>query len=175
MCASLLSLIIGSKYYYMSPLYHSHTHAIATIHPTENNSAKGTVRFHKSPQGIHITAQISGLTPGIHGFHIHEFGDCSCKDASCAGGHFNPTNAQHGPPNQAKSHRGDLGNIHADNSGNAFYDSVNKYIQLNGPNSIIGRALIIHENADDLSSQPTGNSGARVGCGIIGIDNATNY
>ena len=164
-----LGFIAGSTYYYYSPLHTQIKYATAVIHPTQGNEAQGAVHFKQEKEGIRITATITGLTPGQHGFHIHEFGDCNCPDAVCAGDHFNPTNAPHGAPDSPHVHSGDLGNITADENGNAQYNAINKHVQLNGPHSIIGRALIVHEKKDDLISQPTGDSGARLGCGVIGI------
>jgi Cu-Zn family superoxide dismutase len=112
---------------------------------------------------------VTGLTPGAHGFHVHEFGDCSMADGTCAGAHFNPTGAPHGGPDDARRHAGDLGNVKADESGKAIYKRVDKMLALNGPSSIIGRSIIVHAAPDDLKTQPSGNAGARVGCGVIGI------
>lgn len=145
--------------------------AIAVIYPTSENKVKGIVTFTKADSGIKITADLSGLTPGEHGFHVHEYGDCSAADGSSAGGHFNPYKKSHGGPEQAIHHAGDFGNIVADPNGNAHYETNNSSISLDSPNSIIGHALIIHASVDDLSSQPAGNSGARIGCGVIGIAN----
>jgi Cu-Zn family superoxide dismutase len=105
---------------------------------------------------------------GKHGFHVHEFGDCSMADGVCAGGHFNPTGSPHGSPDAAKRHVGDFGNLTADESGKATYKRVDKLITFSGPNSIIGRSIIVHAAPDDFS-QPSGNAGARIGCGVIGI------
>jgi superoxide dismutase, Cu-Zn family len=163
------ALFVGSHYYYYSPLYSSVTHATAVIYPTKGNKASGVVTFVQEKDGIRVIAQISGLTPGDHGFHVHEFGNCACDDAVCAGEHFNPTNQPHAGPDDVHRHIGDLGNIKADDQGNGTYDYVDHQITLNGPHSIIGRALIIHEKEDDLKSQPSGNAGARIGCGVIGI------
>jgi Cu-Zn family superoxide dismutase len=145
------------------------TRAVAVLSPTEANSVSGTVTFTKAQNGIRIVADVSGLTPGAHGFHIHEFGDCTARDASSAGGHFNPARTQHGPPDTQFSHAGDLGNLVADAAGKAHYERTDSMIVLEGPNSIIGRAVIVHENADDFRTQPTGNSGRRVACGVIGL------
>ena len=141
--------------------------AIAALHPTKDNKANGMVTFTQVDGGVKIVADIDGLTPGKHGFHIHEFGDCSSSDGSSAGGHFNPKNAKHGGPDHADRHVGDLGNIVADNTGRAHYERVDQLIQLNGPDTIIGRSLIVHANPDDFTMQPTGNAGGRVACGVI--------
>lgn len=167
--SSAASLYVGSRYYYYSPFYHRVTHATAVIHPTKGNSAEGIVNFAQRTDGVQISAQLSGLTAGEHGFHIHEFGDCGCDDAVCAGSHFNPTNEPHAGPQNPKRHSGDMGNIIADQDGNAQLEFIDSKMQLNGPCSIIGRAVIVHEKRDDLVSQPTGDAGARIGCGTIGI------
>ncbi len=145
------------------------TTAVAVVHALGDNKVKGKVTFTKKDDGVEIVAELTGLTPGEHGFHVHEFGDCSMADGKCAGGHFNPTGAPHGGPDDAKRHVGDLGNITADDSGKAIYKRVDKLIALHGPNSIIGRSVIIHAKADDMKTQPTGDAGDRIGCGTIGI------
>jgi Cu-Zn family superoxide dismutase len=143
--------------------------AVAVMHPTEGNEVSGTVHFTKTENGIRVVADINGLTPGEHGFHIHSLGDCSAADASSAEGHFNPGNKPHGAPTDTERHAGDLGNLNADDNGNAHYDWEDDILSFSGAYSIIGRSVIIHSGQDDLQSQPTGNSGARVACGVIGI------
>lgn len=143
--------------------------AIAVLYPTEGNTARGWVSFTVTDNGVLIEAEVTGLTPGEHGFHIHEFGDCSALDATSAGGHFNPFGEKHGAPDSLHRHVGDLGNLIADENGIAKYQRLDTLITLSGPNSIIGRAVIVHENPDDFVSQPTGNAGGRVACGVIGI------
>lgn len=143
------------------------TRAVCALHPTKGNNVYGTVYFSTVTNGIKIVADIYGLTPGKHGFHVHEFGDCSAPDASSAGGHFNPTHSKHGAPDAFERHVGDLGNVVADDTGHAHYERVDAIIKLNGPNSIIGHAMIVHANPDDFVTQPTGNAGGRVACGII--------
>ena len=145
------------------------TKAICVIHPTEGNKVTGTVTFMKMDGGIHVIADISGLTEGKHGFHIHEYGDCSASDGSSAGGHFNPDNKPHGGPTDLNRHVGDLGNITADANGNAHFEITDTLLSFQGAHSIIGRGIIIHAGEDDLKSQPSGNAGARVACGVIGI------
>lgn len=154
---------------FLSSIFAEQRAAIATIHPANNSKVHGTVTFTESRNGVRVTAEINGLSPGKHGFHIHEYGNCSAPNASSAGGHFNPTDTKHGCLDSDEHHVGDLGNITAGRSGYARYDRTVNTLQLEGPNSIIGRAVIIHEKADDCTSQPTGNAGGRVGCGVIGI------
>lgn len=146
--------------------------AIAVLHPTEGNNVKGIVSFTREGEGVKVSVNIQGLTPGKHGFHIHENGDCSAPDGLSAGGHFNPTNQQHGARGEGKRHVGDLGNIEADGSGNASIEFIDSDLKFFGQTSIIGRSVIVHEKEDDLKSQPTGDAGGRVACGIIGVAKA---
>src|SRR6266481_3342554 len=143
--------------------------AIAVLHPTAGNKVSGTVKFTEVADGVQVQAEITGLAPGNHGFHVHEFGDCSAPDASSAGGHFNPTSEPHAGPDAVERHVGDMGNVEADASGNAKLDYVDHQISLtNDQQSVIGRSVVVHAKADDLKSQPSGDSGARVACGVIG-------
>jgi Cu-Zn family superoxide dismutase len=139
------------------------------LYPTKGSKVQGVVSFSKERDGVAIDASIQGLSPGLHGFHIHEFGDCTSLDANSAGGHFNPTNMPHGSPSADKRHAGDLGNVEADASGTAKAKFVLPGLSLEGPNSIMGRSVIVHAQADDFTTQPTGASGPRVACGVIGI------
>jgi Cu-Zn family superoxide dismutase len=142
--------------------------ATATLNPTKDSNVKGTVSFTKLKDGVRIDGEVTGLTPGAHGFHIHEKGDCSAPDATSAGGHYNPTDMPHGAPDAALRHVGDFGNIDANASGVAKFSHVDHVISLEGPNSIIGHAVIVHAQADDLKTQkPPGNAGARVACGVV--------
>ena len=144
--------------------------AIAVLHPTAGNKAGGTVTFTEEADGVRVQADITGLTPGKHGFHVHEFGDCSAADLASAGGHFNPTSKPHAGPDAAARHVGDMGNVEADASGAAKLDYVDHEISLtNDQRSVIGRSVIVHAKADDLKSQPAGDSGARIACGVIGL------
>jgi Cu-Zn family superoxide dismutase len=143
--------------------------AIAVLHPTEGNDVHGIVRFAHTPDGVQLTADVSGLAPGQHGFHVHALGDCSAPDGTSAGGHFNPEDMPHGGPLVAERHVGDMGNLGADSTGSAHYQRTDRLLTLNGTHSIIGRAVIVHAGADDMRSQPTGAAGARVACGVIGI------
>lgn len=141
--------------------------AVTIIKPTKGNNVQGLVTFSPVEGGIKIVADIANLKPGKHGFHIHEFGDCSAEDGSSAGGHFNPTKMKHGGPNSEERHAGDLGNLEADERGYAHYERIDKVLKLTGPESIVGKSVIIHADPDDFFTQPTGNSGGRLGCGVI--------
>ena len=143
--------------------------AIALLSPAKDKAVKGVVTFTQTDKGVKVYAHLEGLAPGKHGFHVHEFGDCSAPDLTSAGGHFNPTQVAHGAPTDHTRHSGDLGNIVADEKGMAVLEWVDPMMRLSGPNSIIGRAVIVHAKEDDLKTQPTGNAGPREACGVIGI------
>ena len=143
--------------------------AIAVLQPTEGNNVRGIVTFTKVATGFKIVADVEGLTPGKHGFHIHEFGDISAPDASSAGGHFNPDNKKHGAPTDFNRHVGDLGNLEAGADGKAHYERVDVHPTFVGRHCILGRAVIVHASEDDFTTQPTGNAGPRVAYGVIGI------
>jgi Cu-Zn family superoxide dismutase len=145
--------------------------AVAVIHGFGDHPVKGVVYFTATGNGVEIKGEISGLQPGDHGFHIHEFGDCSSADPKCHGGHFNPDKKKHGGPDSPNRHVGDLGNIKANGRGVATIDIMDKQIALSGRHSIIGRAVILHAKADDLKSDPAGNAGDRIAGGVVGIAN----
>lgn len=166
-----ISILMALAALAIMPLAHAAdpTKAVAVLHPTAGSNVTGTVTFTASGDSVKVVADITGLTPGKHGFHIHEFGDCSDPKGASAGGHFNPGGHQHGAPDASNRHEGDLGNIEADASGKAHLDITDKVLKLSGDASIIGRAVIVHEKADDLKTQPTGDAGGRVACGVIGV------
>jgi superoxide dismutase, Cu-Zn family len=142
-------------------------HAVAEMKSAPGKNVSGTVHFYEVKNGVRVVGTISGLTPGLHGFHIHETGECTLPDFKSAGGHFNPAGTPHGGLRDAHRHAGDMGNIEANASGVAKFDLINPHVSFAGPNSILGRALVVHEKADDLKSQPAGDAGGRIGCGII--------
>lgn len=146
------------------------TKAEAQLIPTSKGEGKvkGTIHFTKTEKGMHIQGRVHGLTPGEHGFHVHEFGVWS-EDGMASGGHFNPAKSQHASHDSPKRHVGDLGNIKADDSGNATIDIEDDELSFEGPNCILGRGLVVHEKADDLKSQPAGNAGGRLAVAIIGV------
>jgi len=146
--------------------------AVAVVHPLGASKVMGVVRFVATDEGVKVSAEISGLTPGSkHAFHVHEFGDCSDPQGKSAGGHYNPDKHQHGAPDAdpTKRHPGDMGNLSADDKGVAKLEVTLAGTTLTGEkNPIVGRAVIIHAKPDDFS-QPVGNAGDRIGCGVIGI------
>lgn len=142
--------------------------AQARVEARSGSQVGGTVSFTPHADVVVVEAKLSGLTPGPHGFHIHEAGDCSAADASSAKGHFNPMNHPHGHHGKAERHAGDLPNLVADANGNASYRAEVRGMQLTGgAGGILGRSVVVHADPDDYQSQPAGNSGRRVGCGII--------
>lgn len=143
--------------------------AVSNLSPTQGNQARGQVKFTElSNNKVRVEATVTGLTPGLHGFHIHEKGDCSAPDAMSAGGHFNPTGKPHGGSAGVSRHAGDIGNLNADAAGKAVLTVDVEDIDLVDPaGNIIGRAVVVHANPDDTTSQPAGNSGGRVACGVI--------
>eukprot|EP00270_Netrium_digitus_P010062 TRINITY_DN308_c0_g1_i1.p1 TRINITY_DN308_c0_g1~~TRINITY_DN308_c0_g1_i1.p1 ORF type:complete len:155 (-),score=25.22 TRINITY_DN308_c0_g1_i1:249-713(-) len=136
---------------------------------------KGTVTLTQDGEGpTKISGLVQGLKPGLHGFHVHVYGDTTNGCVS-TGAHFNPNGKTHGSPSDAERHAGDLGNITAGDDGMAVVDITDNQIPLTGPNSIIGRAIVVHADPDDLGkgghelSLTTGNAGGRIACGIIGL------
>ncbi len=143
---------------------------IATLQPTEGNTASGMIAFIQADadnEAIRVVGKIINIAPGAHGFHIHEIGNCATPDASSAGDHFNPAGAQHAGHEAAVRHVGDLGNLTAGADHIAMIDFTDDHMEFVGMNSIIGKAFVIHADEDDLTSQPAGNSGDRIACGVI--------
>ena len=129
----------------------------------------GTLSLKQKEGGVHISGEVRGLPPGtVHGFHVHEKGDCSAPDAMSAGPHFNPAGTAHGKAGSGEHHAGDMPNIEANDAGVAKVDILLAGATLDaGPGSISGRAVVVHRDPDDYTSQPAGNAGARVACGLI--------
>lgn len=144
--------------------------AEARLEPTRGNTASGTVSFRQDGADVVVTARIGGLKPGAHGFHIHDKGDCSAPDATSAGGHFNPAGKPHGHPEHGDHHAGDMPQLVADAAGNATLTATLPGLSIGrGVTDIVGRGVIVHADPDDFKTQPTGNSGARVACGVIAV------
>lgn len=140
--------------------------AVVVLRPTMGQKARGTIELTQTDEGVKLQGKIRNLSPGEHGFHIHEFGDLRGTDGKAAGGHYNPEDKKHGGPDAPEHHAGDLGNIRANDSGVAEVNKVAKGLKLH---FIIGRSIVVHEKADDLKSQPSGDAGARVAVGVIGF------
>jgi Cu-Zn family superoxide dismutase len=144
--------------------------AEAKLAPTQGNATAGTVTFTQAGNKVQVKARITGLAPGSHGFHVHEKGDCSAPDATSAGGHFNPAGTAHGDPQKGPHHAGDMPMLVADAGGKAeLTTEMTGVVVAAGPTSVVGKAVIVHAAPDDYTTQPTGNSGARVACGVIAL------
>jgi Cu-Zn family superoxide dismutase len=143
--------------------------ATAGLKPTNGNKTQGEVTFEQVGDKVRVVAQIIGLQPNQeHGFHVHEAGDCSSGDGMSAKGHFNPQNKPHGHYSTTARHAGDMPNLKADAQGRAKLNVELDTISVKpGPNSVIGRGLIVHAQPDDYKSQPVGNAGARLACAVI--------
>jgi Cu-Zn family superoxide dismutase len=140
--------------------------AVAVLVPTEGNTVRGVIRFEQNRNGVRVTGVVAGLEPGLHGFHIHEFGDRRDPNGVSAGGHYNPSGHKHGGPQDTEKHAGDLGNIEANAEGEANVSVAAPWLNLH---HILGRSVVVHAGPDDLKSQPAGDAGGRVAVGIIGI------
>jgi Cu-Zn family superoxide dismutase len=140
--------------------------AVAVLAHTKGNDVSGTILFKQEGDSVRVTGQVKGLTPGQHGFHIHQFGDLRADDGASAGGHYGGSGHKHGGLESTERHAGDLGNIKADDKGVAKVDVVAPDLALH---FILGRSIVVHAGADDLKSQPSGNSGPRVAVGVIGV------
>lgn len=148
----------------------SATSANVQLAATQGHNVTGSITLAPMGEGVHLTGSLQGLPPdGEFGFHIHEKGDCSAPDASSAGGHFNPANVDHGNPQSMPHHAGDMMNAKSDAQGmaqiNAHVDGLT--LGDGGGSDVIGKAVVVHEKADDYKTQPSGDSGARVACGVI--------
>ena len=144
--------------------------AVAHVVAASGSLVSGTLRVTPIATGVRVRGVVGGLAPGsVHGFHVHETGACTAADASSAGAHFNPSGGAHGRPGTPVHHAGDMDNIVADAGGVAHVDTNIAGISLGGDPSrdIVGRALVVHAAPDDYRTQPSGNSGARIACGVI--------
>jgi Cu-Zn family superoxide dismutase len=153
-------------------LWSSGARATAQLEPTNGSNVRGTVNFVQTADRVRVSGTVSGLRPNSEvGFHIHEAGDCSSGDGMSAKGHFNPQGKPHGNPASSERHAGDMPMLQADASGNASISAELDIITISpGPDSIVGKGLIVHVQPDDYKTQPTGNAGARSACGVIRAD-----
>jgi len=134
---------------------------------SKDPGVSGTVHFTQEAGGVHVVADLSGLKPGRHGFHLHENGVCTPPDFKSAGGHWNPGHAAHACMPTEPRHAGDMGNVTAGADGKAHLDVVLTGVSFSGPNSVVGKAVVLHAGEDDCKSQPAGNSGDRLACGVV--------
>ena len=143
--------------------------ATAKIEAKSGSAAAGDANFSASAGKVTMTVTVTGLTPGTHAIHLHEKGDCSDPEAKAAGPHWNPSNEAHGQWGHGAFHHGDIGNLEANAQGEATLTFSTDMWTIGGPaaSDIIGRAVVVHDKADDFQTQPTGNAGGRIGCGVI--------
>jgi Cu-Zn family superoxide dismutase len=145
--------------------------ATATLSPTSGSTASGTVKLAQLGDGsVRVTVDLMGAPAGVHGFHIHDKGDCG-DNGNAAGGHYNPASTQHGAPSADPHHAGDFGNVTADADGRVKTEFTTRSVTVaEGPSTAVGHAIILHANPDDLVTQPTGNAGARIACGVVTLN-----
>lgn len=143
--------------------------ASAQLQATKGNNVTGWVKFAQQGDKVLVAGEVSGLAPNTeHGFHIHDKGDCSSGDGMSTGGHFNPDGKAHGAHDATEHHAGDLRSLQADASGVAKFQYETGALSVgSGTHDVLGHGLIVHRDADDLKTQPTGNSGPRVACAVI--------
>ena len=139
-----------------------------TLEAKSGSKLGGKAVLVETADGVRVTLSVSGISPGLHGAHVHENGDCSSADGKSAGGHFNPGGHDHGMPSVDQRHLGDLGNVdvNADGEGKLEIHAPGANLKPGDPSSFLGRAIIVHEKKDD-GGQPVGNAGGRIGCGVI--------
>lgn len=141
--------------------------AMAMLSPISGSTAVGMAHFQENADGsVEVTLDMKQVPPGVHGFHIHDKGDCG-DNGNAAGGHFNPTSMPHGPLDAVSHHAGDFGNVTADATGTVHATFTTRSITVApGERSVVGHAVILHANPDDLKTQPSGNAGPRIACGV---------
>ena len=147
--------------------------ATATLLPTTGSTAQGTVVLQQLKDGeVEVRVELTGVPSGVHGFHIHEKGDCG-DNGNAAGGHYNPMSMPHAAPDAASHHAGDFGNVTASDNGEVRTTFTTRSVTVaEGVKTAVGHAIILHANPDDLTTQPTGNAGARIACGVVTLQDA---
>jgi superoxide dismutase, Cu-Zn family len=143
--------------------------ASAKLESRSGSKVTGKVTFTQQNGKVSMHVVVNGLTPGTHAIHIHDKGDCSAPDAASAGGHWNPTAENHGQWGHAPFHHGDIGNLVADAKGKAELTVESELWSIGDgkPSDVLGHAVVVHAKEDDFTTQPTGNAGGRVACGVI--------
>ena len=156
----------------MAPAMAAGPSATAVMRPASGSQAHGSVKLTQMGDRVKVEGEIAGLEPGRHGFHIHDKGDCSAPDAASAGAHFNPGGKKHGVMVGDGPHAGDMPNLHIPADGSLVVEVLNAAVTLekDKPNSLFkpeGTALVIHAGKDDYKTDPTGDAGGRIACGVV--------
>ena len=142
--------------------------ASAAIEARSGSTLAGTATFTQHDNVVHVVVEVSNAPQGVHAVHLHEKGDCSAPDAASAGGHFNPTGMAHGSPDAPAHHAGDFGNMTVGEDGHGKLELDSTMLTVTpGDKSVVGRAIVVHAKADDMTTQPSGNAGGRIGCGVV--------
>jgi len=142
--------------------------ATASIEGRSGSSLTGTATFTQNGDAVHVIVDVTNAPEGVHAVHLHEKGDCSAPDATSAGGHFNPGHMEHGSPDAASHHAGDFGNMTVGGDGHGHLELDTRMLTVTpGERSVAGRAVVVHAKEDDMKTQPTGNAGGRIGCGVV--------
>ncbi len=143
--------------------------ATSTIGETNESGLSGQAVFTQMGDNIKMVVSLANVSPGEHAVHIHAIGDCSAPDGTSAGGHWNPTGVAHGKWGEGEFHLGDIGNMMVDAQGMGTIELTTNLWEMNTGSDIdiVGKAMVVHAEADDFVSQPSGNAGARIGCGVI--------
>jgi Cu-Zn family superoxide dismutase len=140
----------------------------ATIEARSGSSLTGKATFTQNGDAVHVIVDVTNAPAGVHAVHLHEKGDCSAPDAASAGGHFNPTGVPHGSPDAPSHHAGDFGNMTVGEDGHGHLELDSTMLTVTaGDRSVVGRAIVVHAKADDMQTQPSGNAGGRIGCGVV--------
>jgi Cu-Zn family superoxide dismutase len=162
------AVVAGTSGFAATPEAAPGTQATAAIESKSGSKVTGKAAFTEVPTGTKVEIWIENATPGTHGLHIHEKGDCSAPDAASAGAHFNAAGNPHAGPMDKTRHNGDFGNIEIGADGKGHLEIVTDMLTVKpGPNSVVGKSVVFHEKADDLKTQPSGAAGGRFGCGVV--------
>ncbi len=171
LCAAVSIVLAGCEYIEKGISTGTSKQAIAIINPSSGSGVSGTAIFTQIGQKVMVRIEVENISPGEHGVHIHEYGDCSAPDGKSAGGHWNPTNVAHGKWGEVEFHLGDIGNIMVGEDGTGSMELVTDLWEIGTGSDVdvVGKSIIVHADPDDFVSQPSGNAGARIGCGVIEI------
>ncbi len=169
LCAAVSIVLTGCEYIDKGIPTSPSKQAIAIINASSGSEVSGTATFTQTGQNVMLRIEVENVSPGEHGVHIHEYGDCSAPNGTSAGGHWNPTNVAHGKWGEGEFHLGDIGNIMVGEDGTGSIELATDLWEIGTGSDIdvVGKSIIVHADPDDFISQPSGNAGARIGCGVI--------